>query len=125
MSSTETPPREAVAAVNSDSAPPSRESTAGERLLSVDALRGFNMFWIIGGEELISAIAARIHNPAVSAVSNNLTEHVEWQGFHFYDMIFPLFLFMIGVVIPFSLGRRKAEGANRRRLVWKIIQRTA
>ena len=36
-------------------------------------------------------------------------EHVEWAGFRFYDLIFPLFLFLVGCVIPYSLGRYQSQ----------------
>src|SRR5690242_623362 len=76
---------------------------ATDRVLSLDALRGFNMFWIIGGAEVVDAIAKKIDNPIVRRISDNLTSHVNWEGIHFHDMIFPLFLFIIGVLLPFSL----------------------
>src|SRR5205085_6441181 len=92
-------------------------STAGKpvttRLLSIDALRGFDMFWIIGGEELFKAL---VRWPVVSDALKRWTdypiqergeeqlEHVPWEGCHFYDLIFPLLLFLVGVFIPFALG---------------------
>lgn len=82
------------------------------------------MFWIIGGEDLISSIADYLHRPFLSKISANLTSHVEWEGFHFYDMIFPLFLFIIGVTLPMTFGRRLAKGDSRAELVKKILQRT-
>jgi predicted acyltransferase len=94
------------------------------RLLSLDALRGFNMFWIIGGAEIVAEIANKVDNPTVSRISHNLTKHVEWEGFHFHDMIFPLFLFIIGVALPFSLGRRLDAGEPKNRLIRKVIWRT-
>src|SRR5712692_2260374 len=80
------------------------------RLQSLDALRGFNMFWIIGGAELFAETAKRINNTYVTAVTDNLSKHVKWEGIHWHDMIFPLFLFIIGVTIPFSLGRKQEQG---------------
>jgi predicted acyltransferase len=91
----------------------------------VDALRGFNMFWIIGGAELFAEIAKVAHLGWLTAISDNLTEHVEWEGFHFHDMIFPLFLFIIGVTTPFAFARRQEKGATRADLVRHILQRTA
>ncbi len=92
------------------------------RLLSIDALRGFDMFWIVGGEELIKAIAERTHSRAGHAIVEQL-EHVEWQGFRFYDLIFPLFLFLVGTVLPFSLGR--IEQSGRAAAFARIARRTA
>src|SRR5262245_36249269 len=67
-------------------AKPNQTTQSTGRLVSLDALRGFNMFWIIGGAELFAAVAKYINHPWLNAVSQNLTEHVEWQGFHFHDM---------------------------------------
>jgi len=95
-----------------------------QRLTSLDALRGFDMFWITGGAALLVAIAHKADWPLLTCVANNLCEHVEWEGFHFHDLIFPLFLFVIGVAMPFSLGRRLEQGASRGEVLRKIIRGT-
>ena len=51
-------------------------------------------------------------------------EHVEWDGFRFYDLIFPLFVFMSGVTIPYSVLSRKAKGASVSGLQWRIVKRS-
>jgi len=107
-----------------DSATPRGESRSAGRLESVDALRGFNMFWIIGGADLLGAIAQAVNVGWLNAISNNFTEHVEWEGFHFHDMIFPLFLFIMGVTTPFAFARRQEKGATRADLVRHVVQRT-
>jgi len=74
------------------------------RLMSVDALRGFDMFWIIGADSLVYAL----HRMSPSKTTNFLAyqlDHADWAGFHFYDLIFPLFVFLVGVSIVFSLGK--------------------
>ena len=75
-----------------------------DRLRSLDALRGFDMFWIIGGDALFRALGKWAGTPWGRVLEEQL-EHVEWEGFRFYDLIFPLFLFLVGAVIPFSLLR--------------------
>src|SRR5436305_9273563 len=80
-----------------------------DRLLSVDALRGFDKFWIIGGDTLLRALAHWAGGPFQGRMDEQL-EHAEWEGFRFYDLIFPLFLFLVGVVLPFSLGRLRERG---------------
>lgn len=95
-----------------------------QRLMSVDALRGFIMFFVIGGDELIKKLAEHFNNPIFNNISENLTGHADWEGLHFYDMIFPTFLFLIGVVIPFSLGKRLESGHSKKRVIIKIIKRT-
>ncbi len=94
-----------------------------ERLLSLDALRGFDMFWIVGGDVLLKAVAHWANWPAKGWIDDQL-EHVEWEGFHFYDLIFPLFLFLVGVVLPFSLGKLREQGAPRSRIYWRVARRT-
>jgi predicted acyltransferase len=94
-----------------------------DRLLSIDALRGFDMFWIIGGDTLARALAHWADWPFKVLIDEQL-EHAEWEGFHFYDLIFPLFLFLVGVVLPFSLGKLQGRGEPRSRTYWRVLRRT-
>lgn len=96
---------------------------ASERLLSIDALRGFDMFWIIGGDALIKAVAHWADWPVKGRIDEQL-EHVPWAGFHFYDLIFPLFLFLVGVVLPFSLGKLRDRGEPASRVYGRVARRT-
>ncbi|MGO8789153.1 MAG: acyltransferase family protein [Terriglobia bacterium] len=93
-----------------------------KRVASVDALRGFDMFWIAGGENIFRAIYKVWPNATTQAL-NTQFEHVAWAGFRFYDLIFALFVFMMGVVLPFSLTRRMEAGANRGQLYRHTFQR--
>jgi predicted acyltransferase len=104
---------------------------APARLRSIDALRGFDMFWIIGGDAALITLAKWDNSLWVSWVPASARrtvieqlEHVEWQGFHFYDLIFPLFLFVVGAVIPFSLAAHQERGGGRAALYWRIARRT-
>src|SRR5262245_65193984 len=81
------------------------------RLESIDALRGFDMFWIIGGDTLVKEWARWTGWPDPAVVERQL-EHAPWEGVRFYDLIFPLFLFLVGVVIPFSHARSRERGAS-------------
>jgi predicted acyltransferase len=81
-----------------------------KRLMSVDALRGFDMFWIIGADSLVYALNRMTKSRPTQILADQL-EHAEWSGFHFYDLIFPLFIFIMGVSIVFSLTKiLKQEG---------------
>jgi predicted acyltransferase len=93
------------------------------RIVSIDALRGFDMFWIVGGGTLVSAILTRIGNPFCQALNQQL-EHCLWHGFHFEDLIHPLFLFLVGASMPLSLSKRMERGDSRRDLYIHIFQRT-
>src|SRR5690349_22304394 len=84
-----------------------------QRLYSLDALRGFDMFWIMGAEEIFHNLYKATGSPFWGAISTQLT-HPAWNGFHFYDLIFPLFLFMAGVATPYSVGRELEKGKSRR-----------
>lgn len=85
------------------------------RLMSLDALRGFDMLWIIGGEELVRHAANSFNHPWLDRCSAQM-QHVPWQGFHFYDLIFPLFLLIAGVTIPFSLASHRKRAIPNRRI---------
>lgn len=86
-------------------------SAGAGRLRSLDALRGFDMLWIAGGGAMLQAWADS-NDWAWLDAARAQTEHVEWNGFTFWDLIFPLFLFLAGVSLPLSLARRRAEGAS-------------
>ena len=83
--------------------------TGPERLVLLDALRGFDMFWIVGGGSVATALAAMDANPLTTFLTTQPT-HVPWVGFRFYDLIFPLFLFIMGVSLVFSLDRAPPAG---------------
>jgi predicted acyltransferase len=93
-----------------------------QRLLSLDALRGFDMFWIIGGKEIAQAAAKLTNWPWLLWLSDQL-EHTEWHGFTLYDLIFPLFLFMAGVAMPFSFAKRIEHGATKMELYRHVLVR--
>lgn len=91
--------------------------------MSLDALRGFDMFWIIGAESLVWALHRMTHSKPVEFMAVQL-EHADWEGFRFYDLIFPLFIFMAGVSIVFSLTRIIAQ-EGRQAAVKRVIRRSA
>jgi len=93
-----------------------------KRLYSLDALRGFDMFWIIGGGAIFDALA-HLTGWAPLMWWERQLQHVEWHGFAFEDLIFPLFLFIAGISFPFSLKNRIEKGASRKSLYRHIIRR--
>src|SRR5580765_3525657 len=78
--------------------------TATRRLMSLDALRGFDMFWIVGGEELIHALY-KLWPIGLTRLLDRQMDHQPWAGVHFYDLIFPIFVFIVGTSLVFSLTR--------------------
>ena len=105
-------------------APPAAQPAKAVRLDSLDALRGFDMFWIIGGGAMVEGLAKAVDWPVLNAIVPQL-EHVRWEGLHFWDVIWPLFMFIVGVSIAFSTARRKAAGASRRSLYLHALRRAA
>lgn len=103
------------------------------RLQSLDALRGFDMFWIMSGEGLVHALAKATGWPPVGWMSSQL-HHTDWNGITFYDMIFPLFLFIAGISMPYSFGKQllswnvkeawQLPGVVKRKVYISIIRRT-
>ena len=89
------------------------------RLASLDALRGFDMLFIMGGEGLVCAVAAALGFPDFKASFG----HVEWHGLQFMDVIFPLFLFMAGVSFPFSCAKSREKGMGDGRIALKCLKR--
>lgn len=123
-----------------------------KRLLSLDALRGFDMFWIISGEGIFHNLANGVMNKhglirntqdwtiatngqlsflegLLIGISNQL-HHTPWNGFTFYDMIFPLFIFISGVSMPFSYHKYFNEttladkASVKKKLYHALIKRT-
>jgi predicted acyltransferase len=110
-------------------APVSPASTpARPRLMSLDALRGFDMFWILGGDFVVTT-AGRMSG------SNDQTwtlfgwlasqfQHKAWDGFAFYDLIFPLFVFISGVSVVFSLTK-ETQQHGRAGALQRVLRRAA
>jgi predicted acyltransferase len=94
-----------------------------ERLKSLDALRGFDMLWIIGGQKVISHLAKASDIGFLNTIENQM-HHVKWEGFHFYDLIMPLFLFMVGISIPFSLTKRLSMGDSQKKIYLHTLKRS-
>ncbi len=101
----------------------SKTHTSGgsERLVCVDALRGFDMLWIIGGAEVLVSLCKASGIGFLSNMEVNF-DH-SWGQFHFYDLIMPLFLFIVGVVMPVSFRNRLKKGTTRKELYRHIIKR--
>src|SRR4051794_14163045 len=101
------------------SSPTPSSSSGTQRVMSIDALRGVDMFFIVGMEEIISSLSRMF---PMQPTLNDTLQHARWAGFHFYDLIFPLFAFIIGVSMVFSLSKAVAiEGKGT--ASWKVVKR--
>ena len=87
-----------------------------ERLHSLDALRGFDMFWIIGGGALLGELAKATGWNWIHALAEQM-HHVEWNGFRSWDLIFPLFMFISGVAIPYAITSKREKGITKPELI--------
>src|SRR6202035_2305389 len=85
----------------------------GERLLSLDVFRGMTVAGML-----------LVNDPGTWSAIFPPLEHAEWNGWTPTDLIFPFFLFIVGVAIPLALGKRVERGDNRRDLILKIVYRT-
>jgi predicted acyltransferase len=103
---------------------PSSSAPPDQRLLSLDALRGFTMFWLIGGRELALAVVACLCPLLYDAFETQAT-HPKWQGFVAWDMIMPVFLFVVGVSMPFAMVKRLEQGGPLRTTYLRIARRVA
>ena len=104
--------------------------------MSVDALRGFDMFWIIGADALVYALkriadglkgdsaedSGSFLYQVVKFLADQL-DHAQWEGFRFYDLIFPLFVFIVGVSIVFSLTKALHQDGNRGDALKRVFRR--
>ena len=93
-----------------------------ERLVSLDALRGFDMFWITGGTAILMGLGKIINRPLFDEFLEQF-DHVPWRGLHFYDLIWPLFMFIMGAAIPLSIAKRRAKGETDRSLLLHAVRR--
>ena len=102
--------------------PPQPVATRPDRLLSLDGLRGFDMLWIIGGAEIVRDLA-KVWPGKFSTELAQQFEHVAWQGLHAFDIIWTLFMFMVGVSLAFSIANRKQKNESSRSIYSHAIRR--
>ncbi|MCE5341752.1 MAG: DUF5009 domain-containing protein [Planctomycetaceae bacterium] len=98
-----------------------KQNVSSERLASLDILRGFDMFWIVGGGTFLLNLINYLGWSWLEPVKENL-EHVDWFGFHAWDLIFPLFIFISGVTMPFSFEKYLAS-QQKGKLYFRVIRR--
>lgn len=96
--------------------------TKSDRLASLDALRGFDMFMISGGGAFLSLMGGKTNLAFIDAIAAQF-HHPDWNGFTFYDFIFPLFLFLAGTSLSFSLTIGLAKGISKADLAKKVGKR--
>lgn len=100
----------------------SEKNRLGGRLQSLDALRGFDMFFIMGGASMLATLQKWFPCAFTEKLAEQMV-HVEWHGLTHHDTIFPLFLFIAGISFPFSLEKQRANGRSELAIHAKIIYR--
>jgi len=99
----------------------SNKSSEG-RLLSLDALRGLDMFFLVGFAGIFKALPDLSDNAFFLWMANQC-EHPEWQGFTAWDVIFPMFIFIVGAAMPFSFSKRLAQEGGKKKLFRHVLIR--
>ena len=97
------------------------EKRLTQRLESLDVLRGFDLFLLVGLEMVMHHLDNAVHTPAFHSVMWCFT-HVDWEGFSTWDLVMPLFMFMSGITIPFALSRYK-DAADKSLVYRRILKR--
>ncbi len=106
--------------------PDSKTSLTPEgRLLSLDFFRGFTMLLLIGG---FTGLLSNLTDPSLEGTFlyslGNQFHHVKWEGLHFWDLVQPFFMFIVGVAMPFSFAKRTARGDSYKILLKHALQRS-
>lgn len=90
------------------------ETQKSTRLLSLDVFRGITI-----------ALMILVNNPGTWSSIYSPLKHAEWNGCTPTDLVFPFFLFIVGVAITYSLSKRKERGDNQFKLVLQIFRRAS
>lgn len=121
MSESEAAQVEPTSSTTTDPTPAESSAVATKptRLKSLDALRGFDMLWIIGLDLLFRTLAGMTESPALQWLGKQV-HHVPWDGLRIYDLIFPVFVFVAGVAIPYAMRGKIDRGVPK----WKLTLHT-
>ena len=92
-----------------------------KRLESLDALRGFDLFFLVALGPLLRSVIRAADLPWLNSFQWLLL-HQDWTGFSPWDLIMPLFLFMSGITIPFAYSRYRNE-SDKRPLIRRLVKR--
>jgi len=92
-----------------------------ERFVSLDAFSGFIMLWLAGGAEVVRSLHAIGKNPILNLLYYEF-DHSVWQGLRFYDCIWPSFMLMAGISIPFAVAKRSRTQSGRH-IMWHAVKR--
>jgi predicted acyltransferase len=108
--------------METENAPTDEATPKAQRIASIDALRGFDMFWIIGGQGLVATLLLLFVNPLPESLIYQFS-HIGWEGFSAWDLIMPLFLFVSGASMPFSFAKQIESGRSKKGMYFKLAKR--
>jgi predicted acyltransferase len=94
------------------------------RVTSVDFFRGFTMFLLAGEATELYSHFLNVNNGVVQFIGTQLHHH-EWHGLHFWDLIQPFFMFIVGVAIPFAMANRIRKGESNKTVTLHAFKRAA
>ena len=94
-----------------------------DRVSSIDFFRGLTMFLLIGESSRLYGQLELVNNGFVQFLGTQLSHH-EWNGLHFWDLIQPFFMFIVGVAIPFAVANRTKRGDTPNTLLKHAIKRS-
>ena len=93
-----------------------------KRLLSLDVLRGLDLFLLVALQPVLVAVLRQLDCGVLNDTLLHQLDHAEWEGMRVWDMVMPLFLFMSGVTMPYSLPKYRTQNGNLK--VWaRVLKR--
>ena len=99
------------------------DSLIAARVNSIDFFRGLTMFLLAGESTQIFAQFLKINNSFIQAIALQFHHH-EWHGLHFWDLIQPFFMFIVGVSIPFAVANRLKKGDSLQLINYHAFKRS-
>jgi predicted acyltransferase len=93
------------------------------RVTSIDFFRGFTMFLLAGEATELYSQLEKSHIGIIQFIGMEFSHH-EWHGLHFWDLIQPFFMFIVGVAIPFAVANRIKKGDSLNTITKHAIKRS-
>jgi predicted acyltransferase len=106
-----------------DTNTPTMSSPFAGRVTSIDFFRGFTMFMLAGEAAQLYEQFFKFDNSIMHFLGTQFSHH-EWHGLHFWDLIQPFFMFIVGVAIPFAVANRIKKGDNNKTITLHALKRS-
>ncbi len=99
------------------------DQTLQGRVASIDFFRGITMFLLAGESARLFGQLLKVDSQFVNFLGTQLSHH-EWHGLHFWDLIQPFFMFIVGVALPFAIANRRKKGQSERTIFLHVLKRS-